>query len=95
MTAEAKSKLNKVLWTAYEIFAFLIVIALTGFLVNWLWYLFCAIILGWRDSAPDWYIEIQQWIMFGIFLVSAIMWWAGAYWLRLKKRNGPQMREKA
>jgi hypothetical protein len=50
---EKKSRLKKGFWTGYNIIAFLIGIALTGFALNFFWYLFHALVLGWRDSAPD------------------------------------------
>ncbi len=44
--SEKKSGLEKGFWTGYNILAFLIGIALTGFAVNFFWYLFHALVLG-------------------------------------------------
>ena len=85
-----KSKLKQVSLTASRIVGFLLGIVLTGFVVNFMWYLFCALILGWGDSAPEWYIGIQERLFYGIFAGSVILWLGGAYWLRSRVRNRTQ-----
>ena len=52
---------------------------ITGIILNALWYIFCALILGWGDSAPDWYFNIQRAVhnsilAFPIFIWAVILW---------------------
>ncbi len=84
---EKKSSLRKVFWTGYNILAFLIGIALTGFALNFFWYLFHALVLGWGDSGPDWYIDIQWKVLYGIFLGAAMLWLGGAWGFRSRNRK--------
>ena len=79
----------------YNTQAFLIGIALTGFVANFLWYFFCGLVLGWGDSAPEWYIDVQEKVVYGIFLGSAILWLGGIYWLRSKNTKRPDTDEEA
>jgi len=52
-----------------------------GFLLNFLWYIFLSLFLGWGDSGPDWYIAIQKYIFWG-FLLTGLVGWAIIYrWL--------------
>ena len=41
-----------------------------GLGVNLGWYIFCGFILGWGDSAPNWYFNIQNYLQNGIIIVS-------------------------
>jgi hypothetical protein len=81
-------KLKRVLWVTYGAFAFLVGIVLTGFIANFSWYLFHAVILGWRDSGPDWYINIQDWVMYGIFAGSAALWGIVGYCRYARNKKG-------
>jgi thiamine transporter ThiT len=38
-----------------------------------LWFAFSGIVLGWRDSAPDWYFNIQSTVQTTITVVSIIL----------------------
>ena len=80
---------------AFSMLAFLVGIALTGLVANFLWYLFCALALGWGDSAPLWYINIQGKVFYGIFLGSALVWLGGIYWFRSKDKNMTEINRKA
>jgi hypothetical protein len=42
-------------------------------LLNYLWYLFLALILDWRDSAPEWYFPIQGTVRTGIFVGAMVI----------------------
>ena len=79
--------LKKILWKCYNVLVFVIAIGLTGLLANLIIYFFHSIILGWGDSGPDWYIDIQEWVIYGVFLASAMLWLGGAYWLRLRNKS--------
>jgi hypothetical protein len=63
----------------------LIVGAFLGFVlggaVGYMWYAFCAIILGWGDSAPDWYFKIQGTVQTTIMLTSIIIGMLGLQFL--------------
>jgi hypothetical protein len=50
----------------------LIVGIIAGFVLNYLWYLFHALVLDWRDSAPEWYCQIQGTVMIGIFVGAVV-----------------------
>ena len=75
----------------YDVFAFLIAVVFTGFFVNYVWYFFHAFILGWGDSAPEWYFGIQNLVFWGIFLGSAVFWFFLAYRYFLKDRKKAQL----
>jgi hypothetical protein len=82
-----KTRLKRQIWTWYGVPLFLFVLGLTGFAANFIWYFFLAVILGWGDSGPEWYIRIQDWIFYGIFAVSAVIWIGIAYWRRSRNRG--------
>ncbi len=90
MNNRNKFGLKKALWVGYGIFALLIGIAVTGFIANYAWLLFHALILGWGDSTPEWYIGIQDWVIYGIFAASAALWVAAGYYRHAKSRNKPE-----
>ncbi|MBI5848760.1 MAG: hypothetical protein HZB31_12610 [Nitrospirae bacterium] len=54
----------------------LIVGAFLGFVfgeaIGIMWYVFCALVLGWGDSAPDWYFQIQGIVQTTILVISII-----------------------
>jgi hypothetical protein len=52
-----------------------------GFVLNFLWYIFLSLILGWGDSGPDWYVEIQDYIFWGILLTGVVGWAIVYRWL--------------
>jgi hypothetical protein len=53
--------------------AFLVVQGLTvGLLINTLLFLFTGVVLGWGVSAPEWYVHIQDKVLFGIMAFSVI-----------------------
>jgi hypothetical protein len=79
-----KSRLKKGFWTGYNILAFLIVIVLTGFALNFFWVVFCDLVLGWRYSAPQWYEDIAWKVRYSIFLGAAVLWLGGTWWFGLK-----------
>jgi hypothetical protein len=78
----------------FAIFCFSIVLGyLTGVIINFLWYLFLALVVGWGDSAPEWYIEIQKIIFNTILIISVIIWIIGSQWFyhrRNKERIAKQ-----
>ena len=43
-----------------------------GIILNYLWFFFLALIVGWGDSAPGWYVEVQDFIHIAIVVVSVI-----------------------
>jgi type IV secretory pathway TrbL component len=43
-----------------------------GLALNMLWAMFRGFFLGWNDSAPEWYFNIQNYIHYGIILVSVV-----------------------
>ena len=47
---------------------------LMGFFLNFSWHFFLASIIGWGDSAPDWYFNIQEIVFMSIFLFGLIGW---------------------
>jgi hypothetical protein len=66
---------------------------LAGLVLNFLWYLFLSLILGWGDSGPDWYMEIQGYIHWGLFLAGMVGWaifyiWLNRYLDRKDKLEG-------
>jgi uncharacterized membrane protein len=61
LTSEIRSR------TPFILFG-IIVGLIAGFVLNYLWYLFLAFVLDWRDSAPEWYCQIQGTGMTGIFV---------------------------
>lgn len=69
----------------------LVVIAFTGYAANFALYLFHSVILGWKDGAPEWYIEIQNWVIYGIFVASAVFWTFVAYRRYARRKNNPEM----
>ena len=67
-------QLKKRIFISLALHSMTVVIGLVvGLLVNLLWYLFTALVVGWGDSAPDWYIEIQGRIFYGIMFASVIV----------------------
>jgi hypothetical protein len=46
----------------------------TGFFLNLSWHFFLAKVIGWGDTAPDWYFNIQKAIFVGIFLFGLMGW---------------------
>mgnify|MGYP001355558681 CR=1 FL=1 len=80
-------KLKDVFWMGSGVFGLLVIIAVTGFAVNFVVFLFHAFILGWGDSAPDWYIEIQPWVFYGIFVASAAFWVGGGYYMYARNKR--------
>jgi hypothetical protein len=53
--------------------AFLVIQGLVvGLLINTLLFLFTGVVLGWGDSAPEWYVHIQGKVLFGIMASSVI-----------------------
>ena len=63
----------------------LIIGAFLGFVlggaIGSMWYVFCALILGWGDSAPDWYFKIQGTVQTTIMLTSIIIGMFGLQFL--------------
>lgn len=44
--------------------------AIFGMVINFELYFFHAVIVGWGDSAPDWYLQIQNNMINWIFLIA-------------------------
>ncbi len=44
-----------------------------GLAINLGWQIFRGFILGWGDSAPEWYFNIQGYVHNGIFIVALII----------------------
>jgi thiamine transporter ThiT len=55
-----------------------------GVFLNFSWHFFLAAVIGWGDSAPDWYFNKQGTIFIGIFLLGLIGWII--FSLRVKKK---------
>jgi hypothetical protein len=81
------TKLKKVSLTAIRIVGLLLGIVLTGYYVNSVWHLFCVPKLGWGNRRPEWYLGIEDIV---IFAGSAILWLGGAYWVRLRSKKRTQ-----
>jgi hypothetical protein len=47
---------------------------LIGLFLNFFWHFFLAEIIGWADTAPDWYFNIQKTVFVCIFLFGLIGW---------------------
>jgi len=62
--------LKKILRTAKVIVQGIIV----GLGLNYSWHYFLAEYLGWGDSAPDWYFQVQGMIFMAFFLLGLIGW---------------------
>ena len=45
-----------------------------GLGLNVSWHYFLAVYLGWGDSAPDWYFQIQEIIFMAFFLFGLVGW---------------------
>jgi hypothetical protein len=45
-----------------------------GISLNFSWHYFLAEVIGWKDTAPDWYFSIQETVFIGIFLLGLIGW---------------------
>ena len=74
-----------------------------GLFLNFSWHFFLAKVVGWEDTAPDWYFNIQKTIFMGIFLFGLMGWiffslissrkpWASAClraWKELTKKMPP------
>ena len=43
-----------------------------GLSINIGWFWFRGFILGWGDSAPDWYFKIQGYVHTGIVMISVV-----------------------
>jgi hypothetical protein len=46
--------------------------AILGWAANFVWYLIHALIFGWGDTAPEWYVCIQDKVQMGIFVLSLV-----------------------
>jgi uncharacterized membrane protein len=57
---------NRLIVNAVAIFVGVVI----GLAVNLGWYIFRGLILGWGDSAPNWYFHIQDHVHNGIIMVS-------------------------
>ena len=62
--------LKKILRTAMVIVQGIII----GLGLNYSWHYFLAEYLGWGDSAPDWYFQVQGMIFMAFFLLGLIGW---------------------
>ena len=58
-----------------------------GVFLNFSWHFFLASVIGWGDSAPDWYFKIQETLFMCIFLLGLIGWIMLN--LRLRKKPWP------
>lgn len=60
-----------------------------GWVANVLWFAFTGIVLGWGDSAPDWYFIIQKTVQRTITVVSIFLTLIGLqlFFNRCKKRK--------
>ena len=60
-----------------------------GWAANLLWYAFAGTMLGWRDSAPDWYFNIQNTVQTTITAVAILLTLIGSqlFFNRCKKRK--------
>ena len=45
-----------------------------GLGLNYCWHYFLAVHLGWEDSAPDWYFQVQGMVFLAFFLLGLIGW---------------------
>ncbi len=45
-----------------------------GVFLNFSWHFFLASVIGWGDSAPDWYFNIQETVFVFIFLLGLTGW---------------------
>ena len=45
-----------------------------GIFLNFSWHFFLAAVIGWVDSAPDWYFNIQKPLFMCIFLFGLVGW---------------------
>ena len=45
-----------------------------GLGLNYSWHYFLAVYLGWGDSAPDWYFQVQDIIFLTFFFLGLIGW---------------------
>ncbi len=71
-----------------EITKTIILLIVGGFLgfviggaINSIWFVFRALILGWRDTAPEWYFKIQGTVQTTIMLISIIIGMFGLQFL--------------
>jgi len=63
-----------------------------GIGLNFLLYIFHSLILGWGDSAPDWYRSIQHQIMLSIMVLSVIGFFIfGHMWYRTRVNKNKGM----
>jgi hypothetical protein len=46
---------------------------IAGIVLNYLWYLFLVLIIGWGDSSPEWYVEIHNIIFYLIIVLSIVL----------------------
>lgn len=44
-----------------------------GVVFNFAWYFFHAVCLGWGDSAPDWYVNIQHQIQSIVPIIGSVL----------------------
>jgi hypothetical protein len=44
-----------------------------GWIANALWFAFTGIILGWGDSAPDWYFNIRKQVQTSITVAAVLL----------------------
>ena len=54
----------------------LIVGVIAGFVLNYIWYLFHALVLGWKDSAPEWYFPIRGTVRLMILIGMVVVFLA-------------------
>ncbi len=56
-----------------------------GVFLNFSWHFFLAEVIGWGDSAPDWYFNIQKTLFMCIFLLLGLIGWI-IFNLRLRRK---------
>ncbi len=73
-----------------SLFFKLVIGLVIGFALNISWYIFTGVVLGWGDSAPNWYFKIQNIVFNGVLLISVIGVFFVSHFLNKKeimKRN--------
>jgi ABC-type antimicrobial peptide transport system permease subunit len=73
------------------IFFGLLLGGLLGLVLNFFWYFFVSLILGYEDSAPDWLFPIQGQIHTIIFLVSILMGLIASQWFYYHARKNGRL----
>lgn len=61
-----------------------------GILLNFSWHYFLAEMIGWKDTAPDWYFNIQETVFIAIFLLGLIGWIIFSLKINRKPRTSVQ-----